>query len=139
MEATEEREKERIERRLGALEREVGRLIDDAYQAQVIELSELKERRGRIEEHGRMLKERLKEIGRRRTDQEQEIRLLEGVEEFCGSIRDALEEPSFETKSLSGNQYLREDELGAGKVNEPQIVLGFLLPAHHQPSRAIKP
>jgi site-specific DNA recombinase len=51
MEATEEREKERIERRLGALEREVGRLID-AYQAEVIELKELKERRGRIEEHG---------------------------------------------------------------------------------------
>jgi hypothetical protein len=55
MEATEEREKERIERRLKALEREVGRLID-AYQAEVIELKELKERRGRIEEHGRMLK-----------------------------------------------------------------------------------
>jgi site-specific DNA recombinase len=45
-----------------------------------------------------MLKERLKEIGRRRTDREQEIRLLEGVEEFCGSIRDALEELTFETK-----------------------------------------
>jgi site-specific DNA recombinase len=54
MEAPQEREKERIERRLKALEREVGRLID-AYQEEVIELSELKERRERIEEHGRML------------------------------------------------------------------------------------
>jgi site-specific DNA recombinase len=47
------REKERIERRFKALDREVGRLID-AYQAEVIELSELsRERRERIEEHGR--------------------------------------------------------------------------------------
>jgi site-specific DNA recombinase len=97
VESAQEREKERIERRLKALEREVGRLID-AYQAEVIELCELRERRERIEEHGRMLKERLKEIERRRTDREQEIRLLEGVEEFCTSIREALEEPSFETK-----------------------------------------
>lgn len=73
-EAPEEREKERIERRLKALDREVVRLVD-AYQAEVIELSELKERRERIEEHGRMLKERLKEIERRRTDREQELRL----------------------------------------------------------------
>ncbi|MCA1837337.1 MAG: recombinase family protein [Actinobacteria bacterium] len=97
VEAPQEREKERIERRLKALEREVGRLID-AYQAEVIELCELRERRARIEEHGQMLKERLKEIERRRTDREQEIRLLEGVEEFLASIREALEEPSFETK-----------------------------------------
>jgi hypothetical protein len=34
------------------------------------------------------------------------------------------------TKSLSGNQYLGEDELGAGEVNEPKVILGFLLPAH---------
>ena len=52
----------------------MGRLID-AYQEEVIELSELKERRERIEEHGRMLKERLEEIERRRTYREQEIRL----------------------------------------------------------------
>jgi predicted nuclease with TOPRIM domain len=64
----------------------------------VIELGELKEWRERIEEHGRMLKERLKEIEQRRTDREQEIRLLEGVEEFLASIWEALEEPTFETK-----------------------------------------
>jgi site-specific DNA recombinase len=52
----EEWEKERIGRKLKALDREVGRLID-AYQAEVIDLAELKERRERIEEHGRMAKE----------------------------------------------------------------------------------
>jgi site-specific DNA recombinase len=97
VEVSQEREKERIERRLKALKKEVSRLID-AYQAEVIELKELRERRQRIEEHGHMLKERLKEIEQQRTDREQEIRLLEGAEEFLASIRGVLEETSFETK-----------------------------------------
>ena len=29
---------------------------------------------------------------------ERQIRLLEGLEEFCVGVRDALEEPSFETR-----------------------------------------
>lgn len=97
MDNEEEREKERIGRKLKALDRESGRLID-AYQAEVIDLSELKERRERIEEHGRMLKRRLSEIHEKRADREQEIRLLEGLEQFSESVRDSLEEPSFETK-----------------------------------------
>jgi hypothetical protein len=35
------------------------------------------------------------------------------------------------TKSLSGNQYLGEDELGAGQLYERQVVLSFLLPTYH--------
>ena len=93
----EEREKERIGRKLKALEREVSRLID-AYQAEVIDLSELKERRERIEEHGQMLKRRLSEIHEKRADREQQIRLVEGLEQFSESVRNSLEEPSFETK-----------------------------------------
>jgi hypothetical protein len=53
---------------------------------EVIELSALRERRERIEEHGQTLRERLKEIEQRRTDREQELRLLEGVEEFLASV-----------------------------------------------------
>ena len=64
----------------------------------MIDLSELKERRERIEEHGRMLKRRLSEIHEKRADREQEIRLVEGLEQFSESVRDSLEEPSFETK-----------------------------------------
>ena len=97
MEVRAEQERERIERKLGAMDREVQRLID-AYQAGVIELGELWERRGRIEEHGRTLRERLSEIGRQRADREQEVRLLTGLDEFCESVRGALLEPSFETK-----------------------------------------
>lgn len=97
VESKEEQEKERIGRKLKALDKEVGRLID-AYQSEVIELEELKERRQRIEEHGKMLEERLAEVEIQRVDRERELRLLQGLEEFCASVRDALEEPSFETR-----------------------------------------
>jgi site-specific DNA recombinase len=93
----EERERERIGRKLKALDREVDRLID-AYQAEVIDLPELKERRERIEEHGRMLKRRLSEIREKRAEREQEVRLLRGLEQFSESVAGALEDPSFETK-----------------------------------------
>jgi chromosome segregation ATPase len=84
----------RLERKLTALDREVTRLID-AYQAEVIELAE---RRRRIEDHGRMLQERVGEIEQQRADQAAELRLLEGVEAFCASVRGALAEPSFEVQ-----------------------------------------
>jgi len=75
------------------LDREIGRLID-AYQAEVIDLADLKDRRERIEEHGQMLKRRLTEIHEKRADREQEIRL----EQFSESVAGALEDPSSKTK-----------------------------------------
>src|SRR5262249_2761184 len=66
----------RLERKLTALDREVTRLID-AYQAGVIELAELAERRHRIEDHGQMLRERVREIEQQRADRATELRLLE--------------------------------------------------------------
>ena len=53
-----EQERTRLERKLTALDREVTRLLD-TYQAEVIELAELAERRHRIEDYGRMLRERV--------------------------------------------------------------------------------
>ena len=93
----EERERERIQRQLAALKREVERLID-AYQAGAIELNQLQERRKRSEEHGRLLQARLNELEQQRREREQEIRLLQSLEQFCASVRDALVAPSFETK-----------------------------------------
>ena len=87
-------ERGRLERKLVALDREVTRLID-AYQAEVIDLTELAERRRRLDDHGRMLRERVREIEQQRTERTAELRLLEGVEAFCTSIREAMEEPSF--------------------------------------------
>jgi site-specific DNA recombinase len=73
------------------------RLID-AYQAGVIELAELAERRQRIAEQGYMLRERAREIEQQRADRTAELRLLEGVDAFCASVRGAMEEPSFEVQ-----------------------------------------
>src|SRR5215510_7197670 len=89
-----EQERVRLERKLAALDREVTRLVD-AYQAEIIELKELAERRRRIEDHGRMLRERMREIAQQRTERTAELRLLEGVDTFCASVRGVMEEPSF--------------------------------------------
>jgi site-specific DNA recombinase len=78
-------------------EQERLRLID-AYQAGAIELAELHERRQRIVEHGRLLHERLAAVAAQRADREQQIRLVQGLEEFCASMRAGLEKPSFAVK-----------------------------------------
>ena len=97
VDGADERESTRLERQLKALDREIGRLID-AYQAAAIELDELKERRRQIEDHARHLRQRLDELRRQRGEREQAIRLLEGLEAFCASIRASLIDPSFEVK-----------------------------------------
>jgi len=92
-----EHERARLERKLTALEREKARLLD-AYQAEVIELTELAERRERLTEQGQQLRARVQEIEQQRLDRAAELRLLEGVDTFCTSIRDAMVAPSFEVK-----------------------------------------
>jgi site-specific DNA recombinase len=92
-----ERERARLERQVQALEGEVQRLID-AYQVGAIALTELQDRRRRIEEHRQVLTDRLQELHRQRHAREQEIRLLQGLEGFCASLREALADPSFAVK-----------------------------------------
>jgi site-specific DNA recombinase len=92
-----EHERARLERKLAALEREKTRLLD-AYQAEVIELTELAERRQRLTEQGQQLRARVQEIEQQRLDRVAELRLLEGVDAFCASIRDAMVAPAFEVK-----------------------------------------
>jgi site-specific DNA recombinase len=84
-----EHERARLERQLTALEREKTRLLD-AYQAEVIELNELAERRQQLTEQGQFLRARVQEIERQRRDRTAEWRLLERVDAFCTSIRDAM-------------------------------------------------
>jgi len=81
-----EHERVRLERRLSALEREKTRLVD-AYQAGVIALAELAEWRQRLSEQGQLLRRRVEEIEQQRLDRSAELRLLEGVEAFCASVR----------------------------------------------------
>ena len=86
--------------------------------------SHLKQRRDRVADHGRALRERLGEIQRQHREREQEIRLLEGLEGFCASICDALKEPSFDTKQkilrLVVDRILVEDD---------RLVIKHIVPA----------
>ena len=87
-----EQERVRLERKLASLDREVTRLID-AYQAEVIDLTELAERRRRIEDQGRMLRERVREIEQQRTERVQSCGSWKG--RAFTSVRGAMEGPSF--------------------------------------------
>jgi site-specific DNA recombinase len=115
-------ERARIERKLTGLDREVSRLID-AYQAEVIEISELSERRRNGEEQGRMLRQRLREMEQQRANRENEVRLLEGVEAFCASVRRSLEEPSFEVK-----QKVLQLVVDRIVVEESRVVIQHVVP-----------
>jgi len=117
-----EQERVRLERKLAALDREVTRLVD-AYQAEVIELPELAERRRRIEDHGRMLRERVREIAHQRSERSAELRLLEGVDTFCTSVRDAMEEPSFTVQ-----QKVLQLVVNRMVVEDSQVIVEHVVP-----------
>jgi hypothetical protein len=107
-----EHERARLARQLTTLEREKTRVLD-AYQAEVIELAEWAERRQRLTEQGQMLRARVQESEQQRRDRAAELRLLEGVDAFCASIRDAMVAPAFEVKQkvlqLVGQRIVVED------------------------------
>ena len=79
----------------------------------MIDLTELAERRRRIADQGRMLRERLREIEHQRADRAAELRLLEGVDAFCASVRGAMADPTFEVQQkvvqLVVNRIVAED------------------------------
>jgi hypothetical protein len=89
-----EQERTRLERTLVTCDREITRFLD-AYHAGVLARDELAARRQRIEEQGRRLRARVPEIDQHRRDRAAELRLLEGVEAFCASVRGAREAPAF--------------------------------------------
>jgi hypothetical protein len=100
----------------------VTRLID-AYQAEVIDLHELAERRRRIDDHGRMLRARVREIDQQRTERTAELQLLEGVEACCASIREAMEEPSF-----TGQQKVLPFVAHRIVVEDRQVIMEHVVP-----------
>ena len=79
----------------------------------MIDLTELAERRRRIADQGRMLRERLREIEHQRADRAAELRLLEGVDAFCASVRGAMANPTFKVQQkvvqLVVNRIVKED------------------------------
>jgi len=87
----------RLDRHLQTLTREEQRLLD-AYQAGVLALPELAERRQQITARGQHLHQRRQDLARQQRDREQELRLLAGADTFCQSIQTALDAPSFQTQ-----------------------------------------
>lgn len=71
-----------------------------------------------------MLKRRLSEIGEKRVRREQEVRLLQGLEEFSESVRESLEEPSFETR-----QQVLQLVVDRIVVEETKVVIHHVIPA----------
>jgi site-specific DNA recombinase len=122
VEGREERERQRLERQVHAMEREVQRLID-AYQVGAIDLAELQERRRRSAEHQQVLRQRLGELQHQRQERAQELRLLQGLDGFCTSIRSALTEPSFAVK-----QKVLQLVVDRIIVEDTQLVIRHIVP-----------
>ena len=119
----EQQEQQRLKRRLSALRREDQRLID-AYQLDVIELDDLKERRERIAEECRRLEERLTSLTQQQQEQQRQAALATTVEEFCRNISSALDNPSFETK-----QKILRLVVDRVEFVEDQITIKHVIPA----------
>jgi site-specific DNA recombinase len=131
-----EHERAWLERKLTALEREKARLLD-AYQAKVIELTELAERRERLTEQGQQLRTRVQEIEQQRRDRSAELRLLEGVDAFCTSIRDAMVAPSFEVKQKVLQLVVQRIVVEDHRITIEHVVPSGpirLQPEHHAPA-----
>jgi site-specific DNA recombinase len=92
-----QQEQQRLARKLQALKREEERLID-AFQAGILELNILKERRARIAEEVSRQETRQTALRVQIEQQEQQQSLLTSLEEFTRGIQASLDNPSFETK-----------------------------------------
>ena len=114
----------RLERRIEGQGREVQRLID-AYTAEAIELDELKARRQHIEAQKGVLVERVNQLKRERANQQEEQRLLLGLDEFCESISGALEQPSFGLK-----QQILRLVVDTIVIESDKIVVKHIVPTH---------
>lgn len=130
-----DQEQARLTRQLTALDRERTRLLD-AYQAGVIELPELQERRQRLADHGRLLRDRQADLQRLRADRDQQLRLLEGADAFCQSIQAALAAPTFPLQ-----QQVLQLVVDHIVVEEHQLTVHHIVPAgpfrlqpDHQPA-----
>ena len=93
----EEAEAKKFEAHLKRLSREQTRLVD-AYQAGIIELEELKERRARIAQRGEALKTQYDQQARLRRQAAQAREVLEDLKTFCRRIDARLDDAAFEEK-----------------------------------------
>ena len=93
----EDAEAKKFEAHLRRLSREQTRLVD-AYQAGIIELEELQERRSKIAQRREALGAQYEQQSRLRRQAAQAREVLEDLETFCGRINARLEDATFEEK-----------------------------------------
>jgi site-specific DNA recombinase len=97
----------------------------------------LAERRERLTEQGQLLRARVQEIEQQRLDRAAELRLLEGVETFCTSVRGALHAPSFEVQ-----QKVLQLVVDRIVVEDSRVIIDHVVPTgpvrlqteHHAPT-----
>ena len=90
-------EAERLRARLERLKREEARLLD-AYQAGVIELAELAERRDQVAQRRRAVDEQRAQAERLRRERAQAEAVLADLTAFCARVRGRLAEATFDDK-----------------------------------------
>jgi site-specific DNA recombinase len=107
--------------------REESRLVD-AYQAGIIELEELKERRTKVARQREALTTQYEQRARLRREATQAREVLEDLEAFCGRINARLEEATFEEKQAI-LQLLIERVI----VGEDTLEIHHVIPLHGPP------
>jgi site-specific DNA recombinase len=95
--AQEQGEMRQLQARLERLQREEGRLLD-AYQAEVISLGELAERRQQLARRREALVEQQKQQAQLRRERARAQEVLESLTVFCERIRSRLAEATLEAK-----------------------------------------
>src|SRR5215208_852592 len=93
----EDTEQKKFEGHIKRLFREESRLVD-AYQAGIIELEELEERRTKIAQRRKALSAQYEQRSRLRRQAAQAREVLEDLKTFCGRVNARLEEATFEEK-----------------------------------------
>jgi site-specific DNA recombinase len=89
----------------------------------VIELPDLQTRRRRIEDHSRVLRQRLTELAEAQHSHQQQFQLRQGVEEFCTSMQTALKTTDFDLK-----QKVLQLVVDRVIVEDQQLTIRHLIP-----------
>ena len=123
----EDAEAKKFEGHIKRLSREDTRLVD-AYQAGIIELEELKERRAKIAQRRKALRARYEQQAQLRRQAAQAREVLEDLKTFCRRINARLEDATFEEKQAI-LQLLIERII----VGEDTLEIRHVIPLHGDP------
>jgi len=126
----EQAEQHHIATRLNRIGREEQRLLD-AYQADVISLGELSERRAHLEQRRRTLTEQQEHAEQLRRERFRAQEVLASLTAFCARVGSRLTEATFEQKQLLLNLLVERIVVG-----EHTLEVRHVIPLGHSPSPA---